>query len=99
MHLPASLSAETATQQPTSQPVDVDDHIPLGFLRLRYSVRLQSQLLSDERLDEHLNLFLSGECTTPPKGLDVSGIHAKPTHATTLHSKRFNPNYTFGTAA
>src|SRR5271157_1394319 len=31
MHPPASLSAETATQQPTSQPVDMDDHIPLGF--------------------------------------------------------------------
>src|SRR5271157_3694730 len=78
MHPPASLSAETATQQPTSQPVDMDDHIPLGFLRLRHGMRLQSQLLSDKRLDEHLDLPFEGCEQHPSKGLDVFGIHAKP---------------------
>jgi hypothetical protein len=59
MHLPASLPEEPAAQQSTSQPVDVDDHILLGLLHFRHGMRLQSQLLSNERLDEHRDPFLS----------------------------------------
>jgi hypothetical protein len=34
---------------------------PLDLLHFGHGMGLQSQLLSDERLDEHLNLFLSRE--------------------------------------
>ena len=53
--LTASLPAESATQQPITQPVDVDDHKLRCLLHLGHCMRFQSQLFSDKRLDEHLD--------------------------------------------
>src|ERR1039457_4181913 len=99
MHLPAPLPAESATQQPTSQPVDVDDHVILCILHLGHGMGLQSQLLSDERLDEHLNLFLSGSEQQPSKDWMFGGFTLGRAPVNMLHLKPFNFNYTFGTGA
>jgi hypothetical protein len=97
VHLPAALSADPATQQPTSQSVDVDDHVPLGLLHFRNRMRLQPQLLSQKRFDEHLDpLPFGGLITTALKGLDESGIQAAYSDGNLLHLKPFNLNFTFG---
>jgi hypothetical protein len=97
VHLPAALSADPAAQQPTSQSVDVDDHVPLGLLHLRNRMRLQPQLLSQKRFDEHLDPLPSdGLITTALKGLDESGIQAAYSDGNLLHLKPFNLNFTFG---
>src|SRR5258705_300567 len=68
MHLPAPLPADPATQQPTPQPVDVNNQILLRLLHSRYRMRLQSQLLSEKRFDEHLDpLPFDGYNNSPQK--------------------------------
>jgi len=64
--LTASLPAESTTQQPSPQPVDVDGHVPIRLLHFRHGMRLQSQLLSDERFDEHLDLLPFSGCKQQP---------------------------------
>ena len=97
VHLPAALSADPATQQSTSQSVDVDDHVPLGLLHFRNRMRLQPQLLSQKRFDEHLDsLPFGGLITTALKGLDESGIQSAYSDGNLLHLKPFNLNFTFG---
>ncbi len=82
------------------QSVDVDDQVPLGLLYFRNGVRLQSQLLSDERFNEHFGPLPFVSCPqTTLRGLDESGIHAHHSNANLLHLKAFNRNHTFRTGA
>jgi hypothetical protein len=54
VHLQAPLPANPAAQKPLSQTIDMRQHGPvLGLFHLRDGVRLQSQLLSEERLHLH----------------------------------------------
>ena len=77
--------------------IDVDDHVPLGLLHFRNRMRLQPQLLSQKRFDEHLDPLPSdGLITTALKGLDESGIQAAYSDGNLLHLKPFNLNFTFG---
>jgi hypothetical protein len=66
VHISISLPAESATQHPISQSVDVDDPVPLGFLHSLHGVRFQSQLLSEKRFDEHLDTLPFGGCASQP---------------------------------
>jgi hypothetical protein len=60
-------------------------------------MRLQPQLLSQKRFDEHLDpLPFGGLITTALKGLDESGIQAAYSDGNLLHLKPFNLNFTFG---
>ncbi len=60
-------------------------------------MRLQPQLLSQKRFDEHLDpLPFGGPITTALKGLDESGIQAAYSDGNLLHLKPFNLNFTFG---
>ena len=76
----------------------MDDQVALGLLYFRNGMRLQSQLFSDKRFDERLDLlpFVSYQPTTL-QGLDESGIHADRSDASLLHLKAFNCNHTFRT--
>jgi hypothetical protein len=75
----------------------VDDHEPIGLLHFRNRMRLQPQLLSQKRFDEHLDPLPFGRpITTALKGLDESGIQAAYSDANLLHLKPFNLNFTFG---
>src|SRR5215831_17030873 len=60
VHLPTPLPAHPTTQQPAPESVDVDHHILLGLLHFRHGMGLQSQLLSDKSLYQHLDPLLSG---------------------------------------
>jgi hypothetical protein len=71
------MSADPTTQQPTSQSVDVDDHVPLGLLHSRNLMRFQPQLLSEKRFHEHLDPLPFGGLTIALKELDESGIQAR----------------------
>jgi hypothetical protein len=55
VQLPTSLPANPAAQQSTPQPFDVDDHESIGLVHFRHRMLLQSQLLSEKPLDEHLD--------------------------------------------
>jgi hypothetical protein len=100
MHLPTPLSAEPATQQSIPQSVDVDDQVPLALLHFPNGMRLQSQLLSDERFNEHFDPLPFASCQqTTLRGLDESGIHAGHSDVNLLHLKAFNRNHTFRTGA
>jgi hypothetical protein len=60
-------------------------------------MRLQPQLLSQKRFDEHLHpLPFGGPITTALQGLDESGIQAAYSDGNLLHLKPFNLNFTFG---
>src|SRR5664279_2770816 len=60
-------------------------------------MRRQSQLVSHERLDRHLDSTpLLGTLQLSPTRLDASGIHARSSTAILLYRKRFNYNCTFG---
>jgi len=60
-------------------------------------MRLQPQLLSQKRFDEHLDpLPFGGLITTALKGLDESGIQAAYSDGNLLHLKPFNLNFTLG---
>jgi hypothetical protein len=67
VHLPAALPADPATQQSPAKPVNVDDQILLCFLHFRHGMRLQSQLLSHERFDEHLDPAPLGTVNISPQ--------------------------------
>jgi hypothetical protein len=54
VHLPASLPADPATQQPLPQSINVNYHLLPGLFDLRHPVSFQGQLFSDKGLDEHL---------------------------------------------
>jgi hypothetical protein len=54
VHLPASLSANPAAQQPAAKPVDEDQHGVIGLFHLGHSMSFQTQLFSDKGLNEHL---------------------------------------------
>ena len=96
VHLPTALPADPTTQQPTSQSVDVDDHVPLGLLHSGNSMRFQPQLLSEKRFDEHLDpLPFGGLITTTLKRLDESGIQAAYSDGNLLRLNPFNLNCTF----
>jgi hypothetical protein len=97
VHLPAALSADPATQQPTSQSVDVDDREPIGLLHFRNRMRLQPQLLSQKRFNEHLDpLPFGGPTTTALKEFDESGTQAAYSDGNLLNLKPLNLNCTFG---
>jgi hypothetical protein len=57
---------------------------------------LQSQLLSQKRLDEHLDPSFFTGLHHAPKELDESGIHASHFTRKLLHERHFNFNHTFG---
>jgi hypothetical protein len=59
MNLPAPTSANSASQQPLPQPVDLHHHEFVGLFHLGHGVGCQTQLLSDKRLYEHLGSVLS----------------------------------------
>src|SRR5260370_4130273 len=59
-------------------------------------MRLQSQLLSKKRLDEHLDPPPLGAYTTALKELDESGIQASHPHLKPLQQRHFNLSHTFG---
>jgi hypothetical protein len=60
-------------------------------------MRLQPQLLSQKRFDEHLDpLPFGGLITTALQGLDESGIQAPYADGNLLHLKPFNRNFTLG---
>jgi hypothetical protein len=96
VHLAAPLPAESPTQKPAAQAVDVDDHESLGFLHLCYGMGLPTQLLSQKRFDEHLHPPSFGAATTALQELDESGIPAFHFTRKSLHERHFNFNYTFG---
>jgi hypothetical protein len=97
VHLATSLPADPASQQPTPQSVDVDDHESIGLFHFRHGMRLQPQLLSQKRFDEHLDpLPFAGLITTALKGLDESGIQAACSDGNLLQLKPFNLNFTLG---
>src|SRR5260370_35805254 len=62
-------------------------------------MRLQSQLLSKKRFDEHLDPLPLGAYTTALKELDESGIHASHFTRKLLHGRHFNFNHTLGIGA
>src|SRR5260370_40277372 len=62
-------------------------------------MRLQSQLLSKKRFDEHLDPLPPGAYTTTLKELDESGIHASHFTTKLLHGRHFNFNQTLGIGA
>jgi hypothetical protein len=57
--LAATPPAYPATQQPLTQPVNVNNHGLLSFLNLRYRMGFQPQLFSDKSFYEHLGRFAS----------------------------------------
>jgi hypothetical protein len=63
----------------------MDDHVPLCLLYFRDGMRLQSQLLSEKRFDEHLDLFLSVAANNSLRRLDASGIHTRHFAANLLY--------------
>src|ERR1039458_3730817 len=71
-----SPTAHPATQHPTSQSVDVNNQVSLCLLHFRHRMGLQSQLLSHERFDKHLDPAPFGLPISALKRLDESGIHA-----------------------
>jgi hypothetical protein len=95
VNLSASPLAESATQESTPQPVDVDDHALIGLLHFRYGMGLQAQLLSKKCFDEHLDPLPLGAYTSALKELDESGIHASRLACKSLPHKHLNFNHTF----
>src|SRR5215471_17300085 len=54
MHFQAPLAANSATQQPFPQPIDLHHHALGGLLHMGHSMSFQTQLFSDKGLYEHL---------------------------------------------
>jgi hypothetical protein len=54
VHFQATLTANSATQQPLPQPINTHQYTLVGFLHLDHGMSFQTQLFSDKGFYEHL---------------------------------------------
>src|ERR1017187_10429895 len=98
VHLAAALPAESATQQPSPQPVDVDDHVLLGLLHSRHGVRLQPSCFLINVSTSTSILFLSMAVNNSPQRIRCIEVSSPGQPAVKLlKPNHFSSNYTFGT--
>src|SRR5215472_6729900 len=88
MHFQAPLAANSATQQPFPQPIDLHHHALGGLLHMGHSMSFQTQLFSDKGFNEHLG---SGPFVFFGRNNEINpmpGCRSNPSQSETPSSQR-----------